>query len=137
MKPSAFLILFLFGNLANAGQEATAEVPKDSRTKICWIGGFGTYIPETEKCIDTQAKCEAMGGRWGGVVIGRGRSHGCNLPTKDAGKKCSDSSQCESGCIAHDDSNKNCSCYEWQRYPKGHPLRYCSFKGIVYGPHVD
>jgi len=45
-----------------------------------------------------QALCESMGGRWG--QIGLSPKEECNLPTKDADKLCSDSSQCESMCIA-------------------------------------
>lgn len=42
--------------------------------------------------------CEAAGGKWGGVGIFPAKV--CNLPTKDAGKICSDGSECEGDCIA-------------------------------------
>ncbi len=45
-----------------------------------------------------KATCEAQGGRWG--RIGLSPVESCNLPTSDAGTVCSDSSECESLCIA-------------------------------------
>jgi len=45
-----------------------------------------------------QAQCEEQGGQWGGVITGRGRSSGCHPLTKDYGKSCKESSQCEGGC---------------------------------------
>lgn len=137
MKVLVLLLFFAFGTAA-AWQKQPIEPPNDkNKNKICWVGSLGTYIRENDECIDTQTKCEAKGGQWGGVVSGRGRSPGCNLPTNDAGKKCSDSSQCESVCIAHDESNKNCSCYPWTRLGKGLQSNQCSSKGIIYGPIVD
>ncbi len=134
----AVLMLVLASGVANAWQSQPVEQPNDKNgNKVCQIGSMGTYIRENDECIDTQAKCEAKGGRWGGTAIGRGRSPGCNLPTKDAGKKCSDSSQCESACIAHDASNHNCSCYQWASLGKGPQPNQCSFKGIIYGPIID
>lgn len=45
-----------------------------------------------------QPACLAAGGKWG--RIGLGPRAECNLPTSDAGAICSDSSECESLCIA-------------------------------------
>lgn len=45
-----------------------------------------------------QQSCLAAGGKWG--RIGLGPREECNLPTTDAGAVCSDSSECESLCIA-------------------------------------
>jgi hypothetical protein len=45
-----------------------------------------------------QASCQALGGRWGAIGIFPAKV--CNLPTKDAGKVCSDSSECDGDCIA-------------------------------------
>ncbi|MCX6695605.1 MAG: hypothetical protein NTU61_04855 [Candidatus Altiarchaeota archaeon] len=42
--------------------------------------------------------CEALGGIWG--RMGLSPSESCNLPTSDAGKTCSDNSECEGMCIA-------------------------------------
>ena len=44
------------------------------------------------------AACEAQGGKWS--RIGLAPRESCNLPTSDAGQVCSDSSQCESTCLA-------------------------------------
>lgn len=55
----------------------------------------------TKSVIDIpkdKATCEAQGGRWG--RIGLSPVESCNLPTSDAGTVCSDSSECESLCIA-------------------------------------
>jgi len=46
-----------------------------------------------------KATCEAQGGKWG--RIGPSPRESCNLPTSDAGKVCSDSSECEGGCVAN------------------------------------
>ncbi len=69
-----------------------------------------------------QDKCVQQGGQWGGVIHGRGRSPGCNEPTKDAGKICEDSSQCEAGCVPGYDKvtqkpANTCAAY---KYGKGH-----------------
>lgn len=45
-----------------------------------------------------KANCDALGGKWG--KIGIGPVDQCNLPTRDAGSTCSDSSQCEGRCVA-------------------------------------
>lgn len=45
-----------------------------------------------------QPSCLAAGGKWG--RIGLGPREECNLPTSDAGTACSDSSECESLCLA-------------------------------------
>ena len=42
--------------------------------------------------------CEAQGGEWG-EVFGATRKNWCRLPTTDAGKPCTNSSQCESFCV--------------------------------------
>jgi len=111
--------------------------PGPEKSKLCQIGGAGFYIPEYAECIDTQAKCQEKGGAWRGSVSGRGRDIGCDLPTKDAGRKCADSSQCETICVAHDLSNKNCSCYGRTIVPKGQWPDVCSSAGVMRGPHVD
>ncbi|MBI5032993.1 MAG: hypothetical protein HZB51_20925 [Chloroflexi bacterium] len=46
-----------------------------------------------------KAICEAQGGKWG--KIGLSPTEQCNLPTPDAGKVCSDSSDCAGMCIAN------------------------------------
>jgi hypothetical protein len=111
--------------------------PAPEKSKLCTIGAAGSYISKDAECIDTRAKCEKKGGTWRGSVLGRGRSIGCDLPTKDAGNRCADSSQCETICVAHDSSNKNCSCYGRTIVPKGPQPDTCSFDGLKRGAHVD
>jgi hypothetical protein len=111
--------------------------PAPDNSKLCTIGGSGFYISRDAECIDTRAKCEGKGGSWRGSVSGRGRSVGCDLPTKDNGKTCSDSSQCESICVAHDSTNKNCSCYDRTIVPKGLQPDTCTFGGLKRGARVD
>jgi hypothetical protein len=60
------------------------------------VGGTGN-LPTPEKPTD-QAACEAQGGKWG--PIGLYPQEVCNLPTTDAGTTCTDSSQCQSACVA-------------------------------------
>jgi hypothetical protein len=48
-----------------------------------------------------QKQCETKGGFLAGDVQGRGRTWGCVMPMKDAGKSCTDGKQCEAGfCVA-------------------------------------
>jgi hypothetical protein len=46
----------------------------------------------------TSAECEAAGGTWG--RFGVRQQELCNLPTPDAGKRCTDSTECASACVA-------------------------------------
>ena len=80
---------------------------------------FGEGNPENpNRCVKDRRKasadndegtCKKSGGKWLGRQRGRGRITGCNLPTEDGGKACTDSSQCESACV----HNK---CYEWSQF---------------------
>lgn len=45
----------------------------------------------------TRDACIAAGGDWDDLS-GRGHITGCNLPTSDGGKACTDSGQCEGVC---------------------------------------
>jgi len=45
----------------------------------------------------TREACLAAGGAWDDVS-GRGHVHGCNPPTSDGGKACTDSKECEGLC---------------------------------------
>ncbi|MBI2110558.1 hypothetical protein HYT51_02150 [Candidatus Woesearchaeota archaeon] len=66
--------------------------------------------PSTLKCIQNKCtevitptdkeSCEARGGEWRIWNDYPDAAPECNLPTSDAGKRCSDSSQCESYCQA-------------------------------------
>ncbi len=46
----------------------------------------------------TEAACTQQGGEW--TQLGRLPAKRCLLKTADAGKACSDSAQCEGGCLA-------------------------------------
>ena len=49
--------------------------------------------------------CESAGGLWNNWSFGVGRGPECNLSTSDAGKECTDYSQCESWCEAREGAN--------------------------------
>ena len=53
--------------------------------------------PDLPPAPTTREACLAAGGQWDDVS-GRGHITGCNLPTNDGGKSCTDSSQCEGLC---------------------------------------
>ena len=59
---------------------------------------------------DDESECISRGGRWEGIEHGRGRLTGCNLPTKDGGKKCTKAEDCESVCLGSGE------CHGWQKY---------------------
>lgn len=46
----------------------------------------------------TPEQCAAAGGTW--RKVGMLRTEVCDIPTKDAGKACRDSAECESVCVA-------------------------------------
>lgn len=75
------------------------------------IGESAMEIPQG------QATCEVAGGVW--KQWGFLPELSCNIPTKDAGKPCRDSSQCEGPCIAVgdiiEDSSVTGVCHEWRR----------------------
>ncbi len=54
-------------------------------------------VPEAQKSAARLA-CEKRKGRW--VETGKGSAYGCVMPTKDAMKECTRSSQCEGSCLA-------------------------------------
>ncbi|MFH1503331.1 MAG: hypothetical protein ABIE36_01590 [Candidatus Diapherotrites archaeon] len=68
-----------------------------------------------------EEECEAKGGVWNHHIGFSGKwVNYCNLPTKDAGKWCNDSEQCESGlCAAPEEIEEdelgliNGTCYGW------------------------
>jgi hypothetical protein len=126
-----FLLLVFTTTVANAWPNNAGE-----KKIVCRIGDSGVYIGENEECIDTRDKCEAKSGFWYGSVMGRGRTVGCSLPTKDAGRTCSDSSQCESICVVVQ-SNKPCSCHGRTMLPKGPQPDMCTFNGIQPGALDD
>lgn len=57
--------------------------------------------------------CEAQGGMW--VRVGLSPQELCNLPTSDAGKECSDHSECEGVCLAEQTGEGvKGKCSEWK-----------------------
>ena len=74
--------------------------------------------------INTPEECRAAGGWWHGTIEGRGRLTGCSLPTKDAGKPCATSSDCESVCLEAFGEEKDPSapgrCFGWSQYKGCH-----------------
>jgi hypothetical protein len=61
-------------------------------------GAEGSSGQPTPGAITDKISCEAQGGKWG--PMGLHPQEVCNLPTSDAGASCSDSSQCQSACVA-------------------------------------
>lgn len=60
----------------------------------------------------TQEECATVGGTW--RKVGMLRTEACDIPTKDAGKACRDSAECESVCVADPDASGdgvNGHCY--------------------------
>ncbi|MEW5870381.1 MAG: hypothetical protein AB1894_13990 [Chloroflexota bacterium] len=79
-----------------AARRTSAQVAQFGGTAASQSGvEMGTAIPAV---ITDQASCEALGGKWG--TVGPSPYEVCNLPTSDAGKLCTDSDACESGCVA-------------------------------------
>ncbi len=88
--------------------DALGEVPADDFSRVCGID-WAKVVCKSERCElepsdcewegMTQLQCEERGGRWGGCARGRGRNPGCNTPTKDAGRTCKDSGECEGACV--------------------------------------
>ena len=80
--------------------------------------------PAPQEIIDTEEECVAAGGWWHGTIEGRGRLTGCTLPTKDAGKPCATSSDCESVCLEAFGEEKDPSapgrCFGWSQYKGCH-----------------
>ena len=53
--------------------------------------------------VTSQEQCSKLGGTW--RRAGLMQLEVCDVPTKDAGKACRDSSECESLCVAPDGAN--------------------------------
>ena len=80
------LLLILLAIKINKPVPSSLPLPQPMETIL-------TPFPQNKE------NCEASGGRWGRIGINPKES--CNLPTKDAGKECSDSSECEGFCLVY------------------------------------
>lgn len=142
MKVPMIAALMLFGMPAS-GSPAPQTRPRPHQ-KECRVGNWGYYIDQDQDCINTEAECLARHGTWGGTEMGRGRNPGCALPTKDAGKACTDPSQCEGSCLADHPpqvagtpgQSVRCSCSATSSASKGVLVGFCA-KGGIHWIHID
>ena len=58
-----------------------------------------TSLPLVQQAysIESEKVCDKQGGKW--KKVGRQQAYACVLPANDAGKACSDSSECEVTCV--------------------------------------
>jgi hypothetical protein len=62
-------------------------------------GAFELKEPK-QSLVQTEAECHKLGGTWWSPGMpGNPRPKICDLPTKDKGKNCTDSSECEGYCL--------------------------------------
>jgi hypothetical protein len=101
------------GSRENVGKICSKMCP-------CEIKLFSVDVIEEH----TKESCEKAGGKWGIWRDTPEAQPECNLPTSDAGKECTDSSQCESYCQAPEGaeigSKATGKCYAWKK-----PLTGC------------
>ncbi|QWP77101.1 hypothetical protein J5226_01455 [Lysobacter sp. K5869] len=133
------VLLAAAGLLVFAGH---AEEAADYRTREA-----ACFAHPTRACVARlERRCKILRGDWGGTLSGRGRMPGCNLPTRDGGKACRVSEQCQSACVydgpvfvppgAQPAASTQCRCYPMQSLRKGAPLRLCTARGIEM-VHID
>ena len=67
--------------------------------RLCFFDGIKACSNERGSALRPERECKARGGQWAGTESGRGRITGCILPTKDKGKPCNDSKDCEGPCV--------------------------------------
>lgn len=80
---------------------AEAETTASPSPTPCWKP-YSMMPDPSKKCVtELKKNCEARGGRWGGTVLGRGRSPGCLEHLPDAGKPCAHPDDCKGGCVAN------------------------------------
>lgn len=74
--------------------------------------------PVSSEIITSKIVCEEQEGKWEIIGDSPSATAKCNLPTADAGKECTDSSQCESYCQAPSQTEIDATiagqCYEFQ-----------------------
>lgn len=130
LAPLLALAAFAGGASAAASAPAAASVADyERRQRECFDAPGEACFARLEQ------RCQALGGRWGGRAYGRGRSPGCSLPTRDAGKSCTQPAQCQSACLvdtaaARPGAAAPCRCARWTRVDKGGPIGWCSARGV-------
>jgi hypothetical protein len=82
-------LIVLSGTLAACN--SSKPDPVDNKIDIGVVDHSGKVTPKDE------ASCKQQGGRWGKVGLGGFMT--CIIPTGDAGKSCTDSSDCEKRCL--------------------------------------
>lgn len=74
--------------------------------------------PIVREMLAVESVCESVGGKWDKLGSSVNASFVCNTPTKDAGRFCSDSSQCESYCKTNQTLQEGSIapgiCHEWK-----------------------
>lgn len=78
------------------------------------LGSAGTAVssPPSQENPVTQEGCEQRGGIW--RQWGRLPQESCNMPAPDAGTPCTDSAECQGGCIGENEQATSGRCGEWQ-----------------------
>ncbi|MBB1486797.1 hypothetical protein H4O21_09265 [Oceanospirillum sp. D5] len=76
---------------------ACAGTTKDSHNASSADTAAKMTLSERAYSLKTRESCEAEGGTWQRVGLARRLS--CILPTTDAGKACTDGSQCQVACM--------------------------------------
>lgn len=104
------------------------DVWTGSTSSACWQN----HDPSKACLKRATDDCQSKGGIWYGHVSGLGRDTGCNLPTSDSGRPCTNKSQCEGACIPVSGSDPNstrCICDRRMWQPKG-IMEFCTENGV-------
>jgi hypothetical protein len=111
------------------GKKKLEQVHTNLTSTPCWQDPNR----RSEACIRNAIEdCQSKGGIWYGHLSGRGRNTGCNLPTTDAGRPCTNRTQCQGACVPapiSDTSGAGCTCDRWMMLPKGEAT-LCTEKGL-------
>lgn len=84
------------------------------------VGAVTITVTGTSVTPNDKQSCENIGGKWGSVGdVSPNTPPYCNMPTNDAGKSCTDSSQCQSFCQAPTGTKRGTpatgACYGWEK----------------------
>lgn len=102
-----------------SGKQCNFSSDSDAARQLCEKRGYTWELAGLEKTYychpDSIGRCKQRGGEYTHVCM-RGVPF-CLIPTNDAGKLCTDSSQCEKGCkyVGHNDVIL--SKWPWRRVP--------------------